>query len=284
MANIKQISFENIEKLFNNLIDSEIIEISNLQWIEPIGIALLKAYYDSTGRVIVFSHSQDRVVDYIKTILENSSGTSYIPFQKFTHDTDKITSSIVKLIIDNISNLNDYEKNDLSNYLKYMIGEVMDNVICHAKSELGGFITAQYYPRKNNKIQIVIIDNGIGLLKSLQDNYPEITNEEEAITKALEEGTSGYKATNTLYASRTHAGKGLYILSQIINITDGKLLIVSNDTIYRSNQNTFQKIETSFQGTLIAFELFEKNLEYEFGQIFKQITEKEELGEEDIFS
>jgi len=284
MANIKQISFENIEKLFNNLIDSEIIEISNLQWIEPIGIALLKIYNDSTRSKINFQNSKNEAISYVKTILSEGSSTSYMPFQKFTQNTDKITSDIVKLIIGNISNLNDDEKNDLSNYLKYMIAEMMDNVICHAQSELGGFVTAQYYPKKNNKIQIVIIDNGIGLLRSLQDNYPEITNEEEAITKALEEGTSGYKPTNSLYPSRTHAGRGLYILSQIIDITDGKLLIVSSDTIYRSNQNTFQKIETSFQGTLIAFELFEKNLEYEFGQIFKQITEKEELGEEDIFS
>lgn len=277
-----EITFSNIENLLKQINSKEIM-ISDLQWIEPIGIALLKIYNDSTGSIINFTNSKNEAISYVNTILSNGSSTSYMPFQKFTKNTDRITSDIVKLIIDNISNLEDHETNDLSNYLKYMIGEMMDNVICHAQSELGGFVTAQYYPKKDNKIQIVIIDNGIGLLKSLQDNYPELTNEQEAIIKALEEGSSGYKPTNSLYPSRTHAGRGLYILSQIINSTDGKLLIVSNDTVYRSSQNTFQKIETNFQGTLIAFELFEKNLEYEFRQIFKQITDKEELDGEDIF-
>lgn len=278
-----EITFSNIENLLKQINSKEIM-ISDLQWIEPIGIALLKIYNDSTGSIINFTNSKNEAISYVNTILSNGSSASYMPFQKFIQNTDKITSDIVKLIIGNISNLEDHEANDLSNYLKYMIGEMMDNVICHAQSELGGFVTAQYYPNKNNKIQIVIIDNGIGLLKSLRDNYPKLTNEQEAIIKALEEGTSGYKPTDSLYTSRTHAGRGLYILSQIINSTDGKLLIVSNDTVYRSSQNTFQKIETNFQGTLIAFELFEKNLEYEFRQIFKQITDKEELDGEDIFS
>lgn len=278
-----EITFSNIENLLKQINSKEIM-ISDLQWIEPIGIALLKIYNDSAGSIINFTNSKNEAISYVNTILSNGSSASYMPFQKFIQNTDKITSDIVKLIIGNISNLEDHETNDLSNYLKYMIGEMMDNVICHAQSELGGFVTAQYYPNKNNKIQIVIIDNGIGLLKSLRDNYPKLTNEQEAIIKALEEGTSGYKPTDSLYTSRTHAGRGLYILSQIINSTDGKLLIVSNDTVYRSSQNTFQKIETNFQGTLIAFELFEKNLEYEFRQIFKQITDKEELDGEDIFS
>lgn len=31
------------------------------------------------------------------------------------------------------------------------------------------------------------------------------------------------------------------------------------------------KLETNFQGTMIAFEIFEDKLDYEFGQLFKMI-------------
>ena len=275
------IEFSNIENLLSKL--SADIHLENIRWIEPIGIGILKLYNVANPEVQINLTGRNSAVSYCNTILNGSLSTcnTYTPFIPFNNEIDVIADDITHKIISNANNLSPDNKDDLSKYLKYLIREMMSNVVSHAHSQIGGFITAQYYPQKN-KVQVVIIDNGIGLQASLSQNY-HLNNEKDAIQKAMEKEVTGSNPFATYNNVQKHAGLGLFFLSKIIENTQGNLLVVSNNTIYKSPQNSFQELNTNFKGTLIAFEIFEDNLEYEFMQLFNIIKSEDEEEEEDAF-
>jgi len=275
------IEFSNIENLLSKL--SADIHLENIRWIEPIGIGILKLYNVANPEVQINLTGRDSAVSYCNTILNGSLSpcNTYTPFIPFNNEIDVIADDITHKIISNANNLSPDNKDDLSKYLKYLIREMMSNVVSHAHSQIGGFITAQYYPQKN-KVQVVIIDNGIGLQASLSQNY-HLNNEKDAIQKAMEKEVTGSNPFATYNNVQKHAGLGLFFLSKIIENTQGNLLVVSNNTIYKSPQNSFQELNTNFKGTLIAFEIFEDNLEYEFMQLFNIIKSEDEEEEEDAF-
>ena len=281
------IDFSNIENLLQRLDNRDDFHIENLSWIEPLGIALLKLYKMNFPDMKISVRGTSSSIGYINTLLDATSSRkgSYIPLEHFTNEfgnKDEIASNVTKKIIENAHNLSDDDKLDLSKYLQYLISEMMDNVISHSLSPIGGIVTAQYYPTKK-KVQVVIIDSGVGLLKTLAKKYP-VQSEKDAIIKAMEKEVSGSNAFAPYTNIPKHAGLGLYFLSRIIEYTSGKLLIVSNDTVYRSTGNRFHTLNTAFHGTMIAFEIFEERLDYEFGQLFNIIkAEGEEEEEEDIF-
>ncbi len=281
------IEFSNIENLLIQLNGKENLNIENLEWIEPIGIAVLKLHKETYPMTEIFLKGNKKTIGYVTTLLDKNSSRerTYHPLEHFTSqvgDKDEIANNVTKKIIENADNLSDKDKQDFSKYLQYPISEMMDNVISHANSDVGGFVTAQYYPTKN-KVQVVIIDKGVGFLKTLENKYP-LRTEKEAILKAMEKEISGSNVFEPYNNVPKHAGLGLFFLSRIIQETNGLLMIVSNNTMYRSNTNSFKVLETIFQGTLIAFEIFENQLDYEFGQLFRIISsEGEESEEEDVF-
>ncbi len=279
------IRFSNIESLLEKIKNAMHINIHKLDWIDPIGIAILKQHKVSNPEIDVITSGTS--YDYINRILydDKDAGQSYFPLEYFdsmTNNIDEIANDITYKIVNNANNLSIGEKHDLSLYLDYMISEMMDNVMSHSLSQHGGFVTAQYYPDDNNKIQVVIADNGVGLLKTLSNHFT-LASEAEAIQKAMEKEVTGSDAFSAYNNVPKHAGLGLFFLFNIIRYTKGTLLIVSNDTIFRYPENTFQVLDTDFKGTIVAFEIYESNLDYEFTQLFKIIGNEEEEEGEDIF-
>jgi hypothetical protein len=280
------IDFSNIENLFKSLNGKGDLQIHNLYWIEPVGIALLKLYKTTHPNINISLNGDSRSVAYVKTLLNPQAprDRSYLPLEHFDEklgNIDSVAGQVTSKIVITANELSDEDKKDLIDYLKYLISEMMDNVISHACSDVGGFVTAQYFPTKK-KVQVVIIDNGVGLLKTLSSKYT-LHNEQEAILKAMEKEVSGSNTFAPYSHVPKHAGLGLYFLSQIIKHTRGKLLIVSNDTIYRFPQDTSSIVRTAFNGTMIAFELYNSELDYEFGQLFNIIKNEGEDEAEDIF-
>ena len=261
------ITLSNIKNLLELLNDD--INIKKLINIEPIGIALVEFYK---------AIQLDKKIDTSK----NSSSTPLIQFRN-EQDINKVTQDITNQILENSKLLTINDKEDLDKYLKYLISEIMDNVISHSYSTIGGCVSAKYYSEQN-KVQVVIIDNGIGLLKGLS-NHHSVKNEKEAIKKAMEKEVTGSNTFKTYNNIQKHAGLGLYFLSKIIEYTKGKLLIVSNDTIYNSTYEEYITINSPFRGTLVAFEIYEKELAYEFKTLHSIIRDedKNEDEDEDIF-
>ena len=273
------IEFSNIETLLQQLNDN--IDLENITWIEPIGIGILKLYKVANPEVQIHLTGNETAINYCNTILNSSRSPAqtYTPFIPFDNEIDSIAKDVTDKIIQNAHNLTTEDRKDLSEYLRYLVSEMMDNVVSHAQSPCGGYITAQYYPQKK-KVQVVIIDNGLGLKQTLSHKYP-LETESDAISKALEKEVTGSNSFSIYNNIPKHAGLGLFFLTSIIRETAGKLLLVSNDTIYRSENDISQKLNTHFKGTIVCFEIEIDKINHDFADLRRMIMHVED--EEDAF-
>lgn len=279
------IKFSNIEDLLKQLQAASHIHIQDLDWIDPVGIAILKQYKVSYPEANV--KTSGKSFSYVTQLLETTYGPmqhhlSVIHFDNKTDNIDELKSILTHKIIGYAENLSSEKKKDLSEYLEYMISEMMGNVISHAKSIHGGFVTAQYYP-KEKKVQVVIIDGGVGFLSTLSKHF-HVRNEGEAIQKALEKEVTGSNKFSPYNNAPKHAGLGLFFLSNILEVTQGKLTIISNNTIFKYPENSMNALETAFKGSVIAFEIYIDNIDNDFITVFNRIGYVEEVeDDEDVF-
>jgi len=280
-----EFKFSNIEDLLEKLKAAKHIYIPDLDWIDPVGITILKQYKVSNSEVNVSTSGKSHV--YIDKLLHDSRDSiqDHLPLEHFddhTNNIDEINTLLTQKILENAENLSPENKEDLSEYLKYMISEMMVNVVSHSRSQHGGFVAAQYY-KEDNKVQVVIVDGGVGFLTTLSDHF-DLKSEAEAIEKALEKEVTGSNRFSPYSNVPKHAGLGLFFLSKILEATQGKLIMISNRTVFRYPENTFQELDTSFRGTVIAFEIYENNLEDDLNTVLGRIRSVgEEYDDEDVF-
>jgi anti-sigma regulatory factor (Ser/Thr protein kinase) len=153
--------------------------------------------------------------------------------------------------------------------VKYVIGELVRNVLEHAKASEGAIVAAQYY-RKTNRVSIGICDTGIGLRKSLRRHWSPKTDA-EALKLALTPGITG--TTRREGGSSENAGAGLFFIKSIAKITRNYFAIYSGNAEYtlhkhdkRVNaprlfadptQDPHSEIGSapSFDGTLVAVDI-----------------------------
>ena len=277
-----EIKLENIRN-FIHLLDKTDIQINNLTWIDPFGIAMLKSFVNLNGIDVNLNNCRSSVEGYLRAILtaKDIKDTASYLFQEISEqNNEEVASFIVNKLLERIPP--DSDKEDIKKYLNYMITEMLDNVISHSKSKGYNYIVAQYYSTLR-KIQIAIVDTGIGFLNSLRAMHnPQ--NEQEAILKALEKEITGSNKFDA-YGIQKHAGLGLYFLKRIVNETKGNLVVISNDTIYSNFSVEEEKIETiensEWKGSVIVFEFFIDNLDYEWEQIRKLIQNEVYSDEEE---
>lgn len=279
-----EIKFSNIELLLQQIKNARHINIENLEWIDPVGIAILRQHKESNQDVKITTSGES--YKYVEKILRSTRDNSknHLPIEYFDQNTsnlDEIKSNITNKIISNAENLSDQDKEDLSRYLEYMISEMMGNVVSHSETCHGGFVTAQYYVN-SKMVQVVIIDGGVGILRTLSDRHT-LENEAEAIKKSMEKAVTGSNDFVPYRNVPRHAGLGLFFLSNIVKHTTGKLLIISNNTIYRYPEGTSKVLDTDFKGTIVSFEIYEEKLDYNFSQLFRIIGSEDEEDEEDVF-
>ncbi len=80
--------------------------------------------------------------------------------------------------------------------VEWSLGEIMDNVVSHAKSPVGGFVQATTF-RGSNRVEFIVADAGIGIPASMN-----INRHEDALMQAISEGVTR--------DSRENAGNGLF--------------------------------------------------------------------------
>jgi len=69
-----------------------------------------------------------------------------------------------------------------------------------------------------------------------------------------------------------NAGYGLYALKTIIEKTNGKLMIISNNGIVKLGRHylTAQELQnTNWKGSIVAFEFFENEIEFSKDDFFR---------------
>lgn len=107
------------------------------------------------------------------------------------------------------------------------VGEMAQNVLDHADSEVGGFAVAQN-GRKRQEFEFAITDAGVGVRASLARNakYAVLPTDLAAIEKALEPGVTSSPASNS--------GGGLSLLREAVRENGGTFLVRSGTAAVES--------------------------------------------------
>jgi len=115
-----------------------------------------------------------------------------------------------------------------SKVVKYIIGELVRNVLEHSFAKDGAIVAAQYY-KKTNRVSIGICDTGIGIWKSL-NTYWHPKTDIDAIKLALTPGITG--TTDKEGGTAENAGAGLFFIKSIAKITRNYFVIYSGNAEY----------------------------------------------------
>lgn len=155
-------------------------------------------------------------------ITEHEPAGRFIPLTIITNSQE-----LTKFITDIIPLLHLEPKH--SNSIKYVVSELVRNVLEHSQSKQGAIVSAQYY-KKSNTIRIGIVDSGVGIKKTINNAYPAQTHL-EAIRLALTPGITG--TTQRIGGTEYNAGAGLFFTKSIAQINRDFFMIYSGNALYK---------------------------------------------------
>ncbi len=277
---MKQIKISNIEE-FISLFQNNNTDFQNISWVEPIFIGMLRAY-QKDARVDIQTNNS-----YIRNMMlqKYTPNSTFSPIENIENSRmglEKISTHLTNIMLQNFTSLNEKDIRDLNHYLQYLFLELMNNVADHAHSPVGGYTMAQYYPNEK-KIQFVVADRGVAFLKNIELNFSDIKNEEDAIYKALKKGVTSTQ--QKMYNQPKNAGFGLYAMFEILKMTGGSFVIISNDTLvrYKDGKYTTKKLLTSWKGVVVSFEFFEANINYDMDYFKRNFLWKIDEDDDDFF-
>lgn len=113
--------------------------------------------------------------------------------------------------------------------IRYVVSELVRNVIEHACSKNGAIVSAQYY-KKSNRIAIGIADSGIGVKQSINQSHYARTHL-DAIKLALTPGITG--TTRKEGGTEYNAGAGLFFIKAIAKVNHDFFMIYSGNALYK---------------------------------------------------
>jgi len=131
--------------------------------------------------------------------------------------------------------------------LEWSINEIMDNVLNHSNSLIGGLVQATTYPTKGI-IAFAVADAGRGILNSLREGIPTLRTDIQAMGEAVKAGVT----RNSAYGQ----GNGLAGTLKITTLTGGSFDITSGSgrllsTAEETVPKPWEKHEY-YHGTLIC--------------------------------
>ncbi|MFV5443319.1 STAS-like domain-containing protein [Acinetobacter oleivorans] len=144
--------------------------------------------------------------------------------------------------------------------LRYILSELMYNTIEHGpffSTNLDIFIPSlvqmSWYQDKD-VINFIVTDLGVGIKEHLEQTYPGLESDEEALRLAIQPEKSGTFAKTDPYQAKNNAGMGLYLSSNIIRKLKGEMYIISgNGLLHISPRDvTSTTLKNNWNGT-IAF-------------------------------
>ncbi len=138
------------------------------------------------------------------------------------------------------------------------------------------WIAAQYWPTKN-RVEIAILDEGIGLLSSLKRNPKlSVDSDENALLIALQPGISGVprEKRRSRDGEWANTGYGLFMTSSLCKKGGNYLICSGSKTIYFEDSE-FKLAESSYKGTAIRMVLDTRKI----GDLDSSLNEIRIIGE-----
>jgi hypothetical protein len=195
---------------------------------------------------------------------EASGSSTYIPLTRLTvsriigeaRDEYVHHGEIIEAEARRISQI--LTRNDSGNIaetLTYAVREIMRNVVEHGESSHIWY-AAQYWPTKS-KVEVSILDEGIGLLPSLRRNPRlNVDSNKKAIFMALQPGISGVakELRRRSAGDWVNSGYGLFMTSSLCQI-GGNFIICSGTDALQLNDGDSRFLDCAFKGVAIRMVL-----------------------------
>ncbi len=146
----------------------------------------------------------------------------HVPALRFGDDGTSATDEILNRVMNLILGQLETDRATLK-AVEWSLGEIMDNVVNHSQSSVGGFVQATAY-KGSNLVEFVVADAGIGIPRSMN-----IYDHAEAIRQAINEGVTRDKSQN--------AGNGLYGSYRVATLSGGQFEINSFNGLLFCKEN-----------------------------------------------
>jgi anti-sigma regulatory factor (Ser/Thr protein kinase) len=113
--------------------------------------------------------------------------------------------------------------------IKYVMSELVRNVLEHSQSKIGAIVCAQYF-KKTNRISIGVADRGIGIKSAINISH-NAKSDVEALNLALRPGITG--TTKKIGGTEYNAGAGLFFTKSIAKVSRDFFLIYSGNAFFK---------------------------------------------------
>ncbi|MDQ7067544.1 MAG: hypothetical protein Q9M40_06000 [Sulfurimonas sp.] len=86
-----------------------------------------------------------------------------------------------------------------------------------------------------------------------------------------------------MYGHEKNAGYGLYAMLEILKQTNGRFVIISNDTLVRYEDDKYivKELTSKWKGVVVAFEFDEAKIEFDMDYFKRNYLWKEILNDDD---
>ena len=205
-----------------------------------------------------------RVSEFI-ALMQNYLNKTYIPIINFpakSESRDIIISNVEQMIINQSS-----IPRNISQALRYIIAESLDNISDHSESKRG-YILAQVYKQKGY-LDLCIADSGITLLGS----YKKLEN--NGISSDIEAMQAAQKRVSSKNVDGAESrGFGIYTSRRmLVEGMDGQYLMISGNAIYMlgkgyDNYYSFPS-GLRWNGTIIAFRFPLSKPDFDYTKYFE---------------
>lgn len=218
--------------------DKKILEISsNPKWIQihPVVLSLVAALGLEAEQVKIdaltakSAHYMERMglfkylgIESGITIREHEPAGRFIPITKI-----KNSNELTRFIQDMIPLL--HLQPAQVEPIRYVVSELVRNVIEHAKAKYGAIVSAQYY-QTSNRIGIGIVDTGLGIKETINESHLAKTHM-DALRLALMPGVTG--TTNKEGGTEFNAGAGLFFIKTIAKVNHDFFMVYSGNSLYK---------------------------------------------------
>ncbi|MFZ2544716.1 MAG: ATP-binding protein [Candidatus Saccharimonadales bacterium] len=163
-------------------------------------------------------------IDDIMHITEKDPSGRFVPLTIV-----KTAAEQTKFITDMMPLLHLDKAPEQAEAIRYVVSELLRNVLEHAAASNGAIVAAQYYP-KTKRIGIGIVDTGVGIKKTINRSHAAWTDA-EAMRLALTPGITG--TTNREGGTIENAGAGLFFIKSIAVNNHDFFMLYSGNALYK---------------------------------------------------
>jgi hypothetical protein len=172
-------------------------------------------------------------------------GATFVPIVEYTdHETlNRAVTDLLRIMM----GVGVYPAGVLK-AVEWAINELADNVLLHAGQGVAGWLQAIANP-KNGRVNLTVADRGRGILSSLKERFPGLTNDSEALGKAITPGITR--------DTRIGQGNGLAGSVRIARTMHGWVNIQSGRGELRimDDGRTFTQKAPAYAGTIVDLTL-----------------------------